>query len=621
MSPDRARQANCTGTNAETMGRKTTVILLVILILGALLRLLHFWWISGAALLEFHSVTESDMRVYWEWAQKILAGDLLGRDTYHYYGKHQQLVAPIDTWYRWWGGKEIFRTAPLYPYLVAGLLGLSGGSLHFVILVQLMVGALHPLILFGLTRRIFGTRAGLVAAALTALYGPFIFYQGVLLRDWLPPMLEPLAVLALVRANESGGSWSWGVGGAVLGLAILAKETALLFFLLVVLWLLWDHRSDWRRGANYGACLLAGVLLSLSPLIIRNVAVGAPPFALSNRALASFIEGNAADSPAVGWVPIPGTMKAILERSDGKLLSVVRETIKTYQGDYGAFVFKQVLKLAGLVDAEETSGEAVSFYYGLEISPPLRLTLGYGFLFPLAVAGFIFSLRVWHRQRLIYLYLSAVLGGLLFSLIHERYRLALVPVLVFYGSSFLVWLADVLRKRDGARVLLSLGLVLGITLAQQLWLPLLKKSMGYGKGYGWGRQFLLAAKVYESGGRLDLAVAEMVRLRQRARQNVRIANMASIAALLEGEYRTKWAKHYLEQAKQDEARRELQLAEAAYAGQPVQADPQYDLAMVYLRLGETEKAKAALRRFLELEPEGPRSERARRLYMGLQPSL
>ncbi|MCI0410548.1 MAG: glycosyltransferase family 39 protein, partial [Acidobacteria bacterium] len=528
-----------------------------------MLRLLHFWWISGSALLQFHSVAETDIRVYWEWAQKILGGDLLGRDTYHYYGKHQQVVAPLDTWYRWWGGKEIFRTAPLYPYWVAALLALSGGSLQFVILVQLLVGALHPLILFGLARRIFDTRAGLAAAALTALYGPFIFYQGVLLRDWLPPMVEPLAVLALLEANESGRSRSWAVAGAALGLAILTKETALLFSLLVGLWLLWDHRTDWRSGATSGACLLAGALLCLSPLILRNVAVGAPPYALSNRALASFIEGNAADSPAVGWLPMAGTMKVILERSDGKLLSVIGETLKTYQGDYGALVFKQLLKLAGLVDAYETTGEAVSYYYGREISPPLRLTLGYGFLFPLAVVGFIFSLPTWRRQRLVYLYLGAVLAGLLFSLVHERYRLTLVPVLILYAGAFLAWLADALRRRDSARVLLSLGLALGIALAQQVWLPFLKKSMGYGKGYGWGRQFLLAARVYESGGRLDLAVAEMVRLREKARQDARIANMAPIAARMEGEYRTKRATQLLEQAKRDEARRELQLAEAA----------------------------------------------------------
>ena len=614
---NRACRTSRVGAGPYTTGRGITAALLIILLLGALARLFHFWAISGTALMKFHMVVESDMRAYWEWAHKILAGDLLGRDTYQVYTKYMQAVAPLETWYRWWGGKEIFRTAPLYPYLVAGLLSLSGHSLHFVMLVQLLVGVLHPLVLCGLARKLFDARTGLVAAFLTALYGPFIFYQGVLLRDWLPPILEPLSLLALLKARESGRGLAWGIAGAALGLALLTKESVLLFIFLVGLWLLWEYRSEWRRAVGAGACLLIGLLLCLSPLVIRNLVVGAPPFSLSNRALSSFITGNAADSVPVGWAAIPGTMKMILQRSDGKLLPVIRETLKTYQGHYGAFLFKELLKLGGLVDAHEETGEGVSFYYGLEISPVLRLTFRYGFIFPLGVAGFLVSLPAWRRHRLIYIYLTAVLGGLMFSMVQERYRLTLVPVLTLYAAAFLVWLVDALRKKQAARALVGLGLVLGITLTQQVALPLLKKSMGYGKGYGWGRQFLAAAKVYESEGQLDRAVAEMVRLRERARHNARIANIEPIAASLEGEYRTKWVKQLLEQGRWNEAKRELQLAEAAYAEQPAQPGPQYNLALLYISLGEPTKAKALLRRFLELEPDGPKAERARRLLIEL----
>jgi len=341
----------------------------------------------------------------------------------------------------------------------------------------------------------------------------------------------------------------------------------------VGLWLLWDYRSEWRRVFVAGAWLVAGLLLCLSPLVIRNVVVGAPPFALSNRALSSFITGNAADSVPVGWAPIPGTMRMILQRSDGKLLPTVWETLRTYQGNYGAFLFKELLKVGGLVDAHEETGEGVSFYYGLEISPVLRLTLRYGFIFPLGAAGLLVSLPTWKRHRLIYIYLAAVVGALLFAMVQERYRLTLVPVLILFAAALFIWLADALRRKQGTRVLVSLGLVLGITMTQQVWIPLLKKSMGYGKGYGWGRQFLAAAKVYESEGQFDRAVAEMVRLRERARRNARITTMKPIAALLEGEYRTKWAGQLLQQQRWDEARRELQLAEAAYAEQVARPGP------------------------------------------------
>ncbi len=146
---------------------------------------------------------QSDQYAFWQWAQTILAGDLLGRNTYHPYFDGMQEIAPLETWYRWWGGKEIFQHPPLYPYAVAAILAVSGNSMAAVLLAQLLLGALQPLVLFGLGRRLFDGQVGLVAAALTAFYGPFIFYQGVLLRDWLPPLLEPVALLALLRAHDS----------------------------------------------------------------------------------------------------------------------------------------------------------------------------------------------------------------------------------------------------------------------------------------------------------------------------------------------------------------------------------------------------------------------------------
>src|SRR6266508_3177566 len=48
------------------------------------------------------------------------------------------------------------------------------------------------------------------------------------------------------------------------------------------------------------------------------------------------IEGNAADGFQIGLTH-PASMKGILERSDGHLLAVVRETLGTYQVDWSHF--------------------------------------------------------------------------------------------------------------------------------------------------------------------------------------------------------------------------------------------------------------------------------------------
>ncbi len=580
--------------------------------MGLLVRLVHFWTIAGTAFPKIPRVfLQSDLHANLEWAQTILAGDWLGRDTYHPEFTAKQGIAPPETWYRWWGGKEIFHQAPLYPYLLAALLALAGGSLPFVALLQLVVGAVHPLVLFGLARRLFDERVGLVAAALTALYGPFIFYEGVLLRDWLPPLLEPLALWALLRARDNGRARDWLAAGAALGLALLAKESVVLLLFLAGVWLLWEKWPAWRSVGRAGALLLVGLVLCLSPLLLRNLAVGAPLFTLSNRAAETFINGNAIDSSPVGLGYNLVTLKTIMERSGGRLPLVIRETLGTYQGKFALFVRKQVLKVRGLVDPYEVPNNE-SYYYGQEISPVLRFTLRYGLIFPLGMAGIFLSVSAWRRQRLLYLYLPAALAGPLLAMVLSRYRLVLVPVLILYAAALLLWVYDAARERNIARTLGGLGLVLGVGIAQHLWLPL-RSAEEYVRPH----EYRLASMVYASEGRFDRAVAEIERLREMARQHFSLAKDIEETFLLEGDYRSQWAAQLLAEGRREEARRQAAQAETAYGSRLNESSPNYNLGLLYLNLNEPAKARAFLERFLVLAPQDPLAAEVRRLLAGL----
>src|SRR5262249_24241281 len=156
----------------------------------------HFWALTESAIPFRHLfVTTTDDYAFYQWARTILAGDWLGRATYHPYFPWMRDIAPLQTWYHWWGGQEIFQQAPLHSYTLASLLALTRYSFPTVLLMQLLLGALQPVIMYFLARRLWNRRVGLIAALITALYGPFVFHQGLLLRDWLAPILEPLALL------------------------------------------------------------------------------------------------------------------------------------------------------------------------------------------------------------------------------------------------------------------------------------------------------------------------------------------------------------------------------------------------------------------------------------------
>ncbi len=612
----KARATFKDGPISERMA--TSVILVGILVLGCAIRLVHFWAISRTAFLKITFISiSSDPYAFWHWAQTILAGDLLGRDTYHPYFEWMKEMAPQETWYRWWGGKEIFQQAPFYPYFVAGLLALSKNSLSFVILIQLLIGALQPLVMFWLARRLFDDRVGLVAAALTAFYGPFIFHQGALLRDWLPPLLEPLALLVLLRVRASGRALDGLLAGALIGVATLTKETGLLLVPMALLWLILEYRGAMRRAGASAAVLILGLLLAMSPLVLRNYLVGAPMFALSNRTAEGVIEGNVADTFPVG-LHHPLSMKGILERSDGRLGAVIRETLGTYQGDWLGIVKIQLLKLRGLVDPLEVPNN-VAFVYGLEISPVLSFTLRYGLIFPLGLAGFLLSLKALRRHLLLALYGIVTIGGLVTAIILARYRLVLVPVLIVYGAAGVAWLIEAIRRRQTVRARTYLGLLLGIAVVQHLLMPFREmREMPYYVIHG--GDYIFSARIYAAEGRPDRAVAELKRLQTKARQGPSFATQAYLTTLDEGNYRAQWAAQLLEKGKRDEASRQAELAEAAYANHVNLSSPYSTLGSLYLKLGEPGKARAFFERFLELEPEGPKAEAVRRVLSRLEGS-
>jgi tetratricopeptide (TPR) repeat protein len=601
---------------AFTARTREHLFLLGILVVALLIRLAHFLTIVGTAFPKFPFVwDQSDMNTFWEWAQAILAGDWLGRDTYHPAFEWMKDIASQETWYRWWGGREIFQQAPLYAYWVAGLLGMSGRSIEFVSLMQLVLGAFQPLVMFALGHRLFNARVGLLAAAMTALYGPFIFHQGVLLRDWLPPLLEPLALVALLRARARARLRDWCLAGALLGVALLAKETLVLFLPLALAWLLLDQRAAMGRAAVSAAALLMGLFLVLSPLVARNVLVGAPPFAFSNRGAEGIIEGNAADGFPIG-LTYPPSMKAILEKSDGRLMAVVRETLRTYHGDWRAVGSLELLKLRAVADPLEVPNNS-SFYYGREISPLLRLTLTYGMVFPLGLTGFVLSLRSWRRHLLLILYALTTLATLMSTIILARFRLTLASVLIIYVAVGLAWLWEALNARRITDVMTYGALLTGMVVTQHLVLPIpTLREMPATAVYP--PEYFLAAHVYARDGRFDRAVAEIERLAARAAERPSFAELARQASLHDGDYRTLWASQLVNQGRRDEAARQAQRVETAYAAHPEVSYPLYNLGFLYLKLGDVAKARTYLERFVAREPDGDRAERARRALAGMK---
>jgi hypothetical protein len=146
--------------------------LLFILTVGLVVRLVNLHGMSQHPMAEYQfRSTEADMSLAYEWSGHILGGDVLGREPVHQYTVWMREIAPLETWERWWGGAQIFHTAPLYAYTLAAFRFLLGDHFWQIGLCQALLGLANVALVFLLAARFFGPAVSALAALGAALYG------------------------------------------------------------------------------------------------------------------------------------------------------------------------------------------------------------------------------------------------------------------------------------------------------------------------------------------------------------------------------------------------------------------------------------------------------------------
>src|SRR5712692_2491673 len=373
--------------------------LLLILALGLAVRLENLHGMSQHPMAEYQfRSTEADMSLAYEWSGHILRGDVLGREPVHQYTVWMREIAPLETWERWWGGAEIFHTAPLYAYTVAAFRFLLGDHFWQIGLSQALLGLANVALVFLLAARLFGGAVPALAALGAALYGPFQLHELFLLRDTLGVTVSLLMLWALARCDDAAPR-RWLLAGVLLAVAILGREATVFFAPLVAAWMFRRFHADRRALGRAGFWFLAGLGLGLAPLVGRNLWVGAPPFSLTTRGIEAFVYGNAPDSVGFGF-RLPAAARSILEQSNGHLPTAVRLTLASYHGDWRQFLAVQSLKLRAIF-ARYEAVDNINWYYFADLLPLLRFSLHFEHVLALGLIGLWLERRNAARQRVL----------------------------------------------------------------------------------------------------------------------------------------------------------------------------------------------------------------------------
>jgi 4-amino-4-deoxy-L-arabinose transferase-like glycosyltransferase len=162
-------------------------------------------------------------------------------------------------------------------YAYAAILALLGQTAWGIHVGLLLVNAATTVVLFFLGRRLIGPTGAAVAAAAFAVLSLDRWIMGVFAHATHFVLLPALAgLLVLLRAQDAGRPGGFLAAGALIGMAVLMKQHAVVFLPLAVTLVLWPA---WRHAARS-----PGAMAVRTGLLVAGAAV---PFVLVCAVLAA----------------------------------------------------------------------------------------------------------------------------------------------------------------------------------------------------------------------------------------------------------------------------------------------------------------------------------------------
>jgi len=250
------------------MSKSTRSWLIAIILLSVLLR-------AGVAFYLGDSIQETRGGTYDQ-----ISYDMLAERVATGYG----FSFAVDSWPYAKAGDPTAFWSYLYTLFLTGVYALAGHHPLVARLVQAVAaGILTPWLTYRIGRRAFGEQAGIIAAAIAAIYLYFAHYAASLMSEtfYITGILWTVDLtleLSQVLSQPTTTRRFLGLGallGLAMGATLLLRQVVIIFYPLLVLWLLWH---GWRRGqmkqllmALLAAALVAGTILA--PFVIRNYRV------------------------------------------------------------------------------------------------------------------------------------------------------------------------------------------------------------------------------------------------------------------------------------------------------------------------------------------------------------
>ncbi|HZR14680.1 MAG TPA: glycosyltransferase family 39 protein [Acidimicrobiia bacterium] len=177
-----------------------------------------------------------------------------------------------------------------HPPLTAIVLTPASWIWHHSVLAQrltmALVGTILVVVIGLLAREIAGNRAGLIAAALAAVYPGFVVADGVGMSEPIAAVFVAATLLflyRLLRRDDGRPLVDAALAGVALGLAVLTRAELALLLVLAVVPVVWMCRGTVKRRLVLGSAAVVALLVVLAPWVAFNLARFEKPVYVSSN--------------------------------------------------------------------------------------------------------------------------------------------------------------------------------------------------------------------------------------------------------------------------------------------------------------------------------------------------
>jgi pentatricopeptide repeat protein len=359
--------------------------------------------------------------------------------------------------------------APLYPYFVWFIYAISGTSRFAVALAQILLGSASCAMLYLIARRFFSEKVAIGSGIILALNGVFMFLDTQLFSSSLAVFLLLSSMTVFSHIERSSRMRIYFIGGLLIGLATLVKPSAIIFGLLILLWLILRFRGDAIWKLSRWGLILCGIAAAVFPVAAHNFAASGDFILVSyDTGINCFVGNNLGADGKTTYLPgydreivrNKALAENLAESLTGKELSPA-EISAFFAGQSATFVSRTpgkaalltLKRTAMLLSGHEILSDA-SIYFQRRFSHLLSfsvwefiLSFPTGIILPLSIFGFVISIGGWRKRALLYCFAISSLAIPVLLYINAETRAFFICAATIFASAGLFQLVAWIRER------------------------------------------------------------------------------------------------------------------------------------------------------------------------------